>query len=141
VQAKLAPGCPKPRSIAAKRPNFHHGWVDFDARCVAKCRQLNRRKNDGKECVGMALAAVRKSEVVKKFSRGPADTGSPEVQIALLSERINYLTEHFRVHAKDHHSRRGLLMLVGQRRRLLDYLKSKNVERYRSLISELGIRK
>jgi len=89
----------------------------------------------------MALAAVRKSEVVKKFSRGPADTGSPEVQIALLSERINYLTEHFRVHAKDHHSRRGLLMLVGQRRRLLDYLKSKSVERYRSLISELGIRK
>jgi small subunit ribosomal protein S15 len=89
----------------------------------------------------MALAAVRKAEVVKKFSRGPQDTGSPEVQIALLSERINYLTEHFRAHAKDHHSRRGLLMLVGQRRRLLDYLKSKNVERYRSLITELGIRK
>jgi small subunit ribosomal protein S15 len=89
----------------------------------------------------MALAAVRKSEVVKKFARGPKDTGSPEVQIALLSERINYLTEHFRIHAKDHHSRRGLLMLVGQRRRLLDYLKTSNVERYRALISELGIRK
>jgi small subunit ribosomal protein S15 len=89
----------------------------------------------------MALAAVRKAEVVKKFARGTGDTGSPEVQIALLSERINYLTEHFRAHAKDHHSRRGLLMLVGQRRRLLDYLKNKNVERYRSLISELGIRK
>ena len=68
----------------------------------------------------MALAAVRKAEVVKKFARGPKDTGSPEVQIALLSERINYLTEHFRIHAKDHHSRRGLLMLVGQRRRLLE---------------------
>jgi small subunit ribosomal protein S15 len=89
----------------------------------------------------MALAAIRKAEVVKKFARAPQDTGSPEVQIALLSERINYLTEHFRAHAKDHHSRRGLLMLVGQRRRLLDYLKTKNVERYRSLISELGIRK
>jgi small subunit ribosomal protein S15 len=89
----------------------------------------------------MALAAVRKAEVVKKFARGPKDTGSPEVQIALLSERINYLTEHFRIHAKDHHSRRGLLMLVGQRRRLLDYLKASNVERYRALISELGIRK
>jgi small subunit ribosomal protein S15 len=89
----------------------------------------------------MALAAVRKQEVVKKFARGPKDTGSPEVQIALLSERINYLTEHFRIHAKDHHSRRGLLMLVGQRRRLLDYLKKNNVERYRALIQELGIRK
>ena len=89
----------------------------------------------------MALAAVRKAEVVKKFARGPKDTGSPEVQIALLSERINYLTEHFRIHAKDHHSRRGLLMLVGQRRRLLDYLKTRNVERYRALIQELGIRK
>jgi small subunit ribosomal protein S15 len=89
----------------------------------------------------MALAAVRKAEVVKKFARGPRDTGSPEVQIALLSERINYLTEHFRVHQKDHHSRRGLLMLVGQRRRLLDYLKKTNVERYRSVIQELGIRK
>ena len=89
----------------------------------------------------MGLAAERKSEVVQKFARGPADTGSPEVQIALLSERINYLTEHFKVHNKDHHSRRGLLMLVGQRRRLLDYLKHKNVERYRSLIQQLGLRK
>ncbi|HEY0711553.1 MAG TPA: 30S ribosomal protein S15 [Polyangia bacterium] len=89
----------------------------------------------------MALAAVRKSEVVKKFARSPQDTGSPEVQVALLSERINYLTEHFRAHAKDHHSRRGLLMLVGQRRRLLDYLKSESVERYRTLIQTLGIRK
>lgn len=89
----------------------------------------------------MALAAVRKAEVVKKFSRGPADTGSPEVQIALLSERIAYLTEHFRVHQKDHHSRRGLLQLVGQRRRLLDYLKNTNVDRYKTVIQSLGIRK
>jgi small subunit ribosomal protein S15 len=89
----------------------------------------------------MGLAAVKKAEVVKKFARGEADTGSPEVQIALLSERISYLTEHFRAHAKDHHSRRGLLMLVGQRRRLLDYLKKKDVKRYRDLIHTLGIRK
>jgi small subunit ribosomal protein S15 len=89
----------------------------------------------------MGLAAVKKAEVVKKFARSDADTGSPEVQIALLSERISYLTEHFRAHAKDHHSRRGLLMLVSQRRRLLDYLKKKDVKRYRDLIQTLGIRK
>jgi small subunit ribosomal protein S15 len=89
----------------------------------------------------MGLAAVKKAEVVKKFARSEADTGSPEVQIALLSERISYLTEHFREHVKDHHSRRGLLMLVSQRRRLLDYLKKKDVKRYRDLILTLGIRK
>jgi small subunit ribosomal protein S15 len=89
----------------------------------------------------MGLAAVKKAEVVKKFARSDADTGSPEVQIALLSERISYLTEHFRAHVKDHHSRRGLLMLVSQRRRLLDYLKKKDVKRYRDLIQTLGIRK
>ena len=89
----------------------------------------------------MALAAERKSAVVQKFARKPGDTGSPEVQIALLSERISYLTEHFKVHAKDHHSRRGLLKLVGQRRRLLDYLKSKDIDRYAELIKRLGIRK
>lgn len=89
----------------------------------------------------MALAAERKAEVVQKYARKPGDTGSPEVQIALLSERITYLTEHFKLHAKDHHSRRGLLMLVGQRRRLLDYLKVKNLDRYRAVIQALGIRK
>jgi small subunit ribosomal protein S15 len=89
----------------------------------------------------MALVAERKAEVVSRFARKPGDTGSPEVQIALLSERITYLTEHFKVHMKDHHSRRGLLMMVSQRRRLLDYLKSKNLERYRSVIESLGIRK
>jgi len=89
----------------------------------------------------MSLATQRKSEVITKFATHQGDTGSPEVQVALLSERINYLTEHFKTHAKDHHSRRGLLKLVGQRRRLLDYLKRKNLERYRSLITGLGIRK
>jgi small subunit ribosomal protein S15 len=89
----------------------------------------------------MALVAERKAEVVQKFARKAGDTGSPEVQIALLSERITYLTDHFKVHLKDHHSRRGLLMMVSQRRRLLDYLKSKNLDRYRSVIETLGIRK
>jgi small subunit ribosomal protein S15 len=88
-----------------------------------------------------SFASVRKQEIITKFAQGAADTGSPEVQIALLTERITHLTEHFKTHAKDHHSRRGLLKLVGQRRRLLDYLKSKNVDRYRKLIDTLGIRK
>lgn len=89
----------------------------------------------------MSLATQRKKDVITKFAIHDGDTGSPEVQVALLSERINYLTEHFKTHAKDHHSRRGLLKLVGQRRRLLDYLKDKSLDRYRSLINNLGIRK
>jgi small subunit ribosomal protein S15 len=89
----------------------------------------------------MPLASPRKQEVIRKFRQHEGDTGSPEVQIALLTERIGYLTEHFKTHSKDHHSRRGLLMLVGQRRRLLDYLKSKNLDRYRGVIQSLGIRK
>ncbi len=87
------------------------------------------------------LATERKQEIIEQFKRHEGDTGSPEVQIALLSERISYLTEHFRTHKKDHHSRRGLLKIVGQRRRLLDYLKSKDVERYRTIITTLGIRR
>lgn len=89
----------------------------------------------------MVLTPERKHEVIDKFARKPGDTGSPEVQIALLSERITYLNEHFKAHKKDHHSRRGLLKMVGQRRRLLNYLKDKDVERYRTVIRELGIRK
>ena len=89
----------------------------------------------------MSLATLRKKDVITKFATHEGDTGSPEVQVALLSERINYLTDHFKTHEKDHHSRRGLLKLVSQRRRLLDYLKRKNLERYRSLINGLGIRK
>jgi small subunit ribosomal protein S15 len=83
----------------------------------------------------------KKKLIIEKFQIHESDTGSPEVQIALLSERIGYLTEHFKTHKKDHHSRRGLLKLVGQRRRLLDYLKSKSVDRYKTVITELGIRK
>jgi small subunit ribosomal protein S15 len=89
----------------------------------------------------MAILPERKSALVEKFRQHETDTGSPEVQVALLSERINYLTEHFKTHKKDHHSRRGLLKLVGQRRRLLDYLKNKDNTRYKKLIEGLGIRK
>ncbi|HEY8537115.1 MAG TPA: 30S ribosomal protein S15 [Vicinamibacterales bacterium] len=89
----------------------------------------------------MALTKDRKAELIGSFRTHETDTGSPEVQVAILSERINYLTEHFKTHAKDHHSRRGLLKLVGQRRRLLDYLKSKDADRYAELIRKLGIRK
>ncbi|MFZ5797197.1 MAG: 30S ribosomal protein S15 [Desulfobulbus sp.] len=89
----------------------------------------------------MAQEATKKKEIIEKFKTHDTDTGSSEVQIALLSERITYLTDHFQTHKKDHHSRRGLLKLVGQRRSLLNYLKSKNIDRYRTLIKELGIRK
>ena len=89
----------------------------------------------------MPLSNDRKADIIGKFKKGDADTGSPEVQIALLSERITYLTDHFRSHQRDFHSRRGLLKLVGHRRRLLDYLKSRDIDRYRQVISSLGIRK
>lgn len=89
----------------------------------------------------MAFTKDRKSEVIGSYKKHDGDTGSPEVQVALLSERINYLTDHFKTHSKDHHSRRGLLMLVGQRRSLLDYLKKKDTGRYADLIKRLGIRK
>lgn len=89
----------------------------------------------------MTLSTQQKAEIINSHRTHESDTGSPEVQIAILSERISYLTEHFKAHAKDHHSRRGLMMLVGQRRRLLDYLKTKDVKRYRGLIEKLGIRK
>ena len=83
----------------------------------------------------------QKDTIINQYQVHDSDTGSPEVQIALLSNRINYLTEHFKTHAKDHHSRRGLLKLVGRRRRLLDYLKNTDVDRYRTIIDKLGIRK
>jgi small subunit ribosomal protein S15 len=89
----------------------------------------------------MPKESVKKTEVIGSYRLHDADTGSPEVQIALLSGRISYLTEHLIVHKKDHHSRRGLLMMVGRRRKLLDYLKMKDVERYKKVIERLGIRK
>jgi small subunit ribosomal protein S15 len=89
----------------------------------------------------VAFPRELKSEIIDSYRTHDSDTGSPEVQVAILSERIRYLTDHFKTHAKDHHSRRGLLKLVGQRRRLLDYLKGKDTERYADLIKRLGIRK
>ena len=89
----------------------------------------------------MTMNTQAKADVISKYRAHESDTGSPEVQIALLTERIKQLTEHFKVHQKDHHSRRGLLMLVSQRRRLLDYLRKRKISSYRTLIQDLGIRK
>lgn len=89
----------------------------------------------------MSISAEKKQEVIKSFATGKGDTGSPEVQIAILTERINTLTEHFKTHKKDHHSRRGLLIMVGRRRSLLDYLKSKNPASYSEVLNKLGLRK
>ena len=89
----------------------------------------------------MSLSSDKKKELVKKYGENDLDSGKTEVQVALLSERIKYLTEHFKTHSKDHHSRRGLLKLVGQRRRLLDYLSRKDIARYRNLVKDLGIRR
>ena len=89
----------------------------------------------------MTVTAERKQELVARFGKGEGDTGTPEVQIALMTERINDLTEHLRSHGRDHHSRRGLLMLVGRRRRLLRYLQRSDVQRYRAIVQELGLRR
>lgn len=89
----------------------------------------------------MTLSKEQKSSIIAGHQTHASDTGSPEVQVAILSQRVNYLTEHLKTHPKDHHSRRGLLMLVGQRRRLLDYLRGKNHQRYGSLIEKLGLRR
>jgi small subunit ribosomal protein S15 len=89
----------------------------------------------------MSITTDRKAELIKTYAQASGDTGSPEVQVAILSERINNLTEHFKGHAKDHHSRRGLLKMVGQRRRLLDYLKDRDSKRYDKLIERLGLRR
>ena len=89
----------------------------------------------------MALQAADKADIVKNYQRGDSDTGSPEVQVALLSARIGQLTQHFKTHIHDHHSRQGLLKMVSQRRKLLDYLRHKDVERYRDIVSRLGLRR
>lgn len=89
----------------------------------------------------MGLSTEKKKEIMNQFKRHESDTGSPDVQVAILTKRINDLTEHFKIHQKDHHSRRGLLMLVGQRRRLLNYIKDRDVKRYRELVQALNLRK
>jgi len=96
--------------------------------------------NDNKKEIAV-LGTERKQEIINQYKRHEGDTGSPEVQVALLTERITYLTDHFKTHKKDHHSRRGLLKMVGQRRRLLSYLVAQDVERYRTLIKSLGLRR
>lgn len=93
------------------------------------------------EVKNLALSLERKGEIIKTYQIHENDTGSPEVQIAILTERINYLNEHLKINSKDHHSRRGLLKMVGQRRSLLDYLKKKDFERYRSIVTRLGLRR
>jgi small subunit ribosomal protein S15 len=99
------------------------------------------REEESRGGRSVSFSKVQKSDVISGYRTHDTDTGSPEVQVALLSERISYLTEHFKTHPKDHHSRRGLLKLVGQRRRLLEYLKGRDLPRYRVLIGKLGIRK
>ena len=89
----------------------------------------------------MSVADIKKSDIVAQFQRAQGDTGSPEVQVALLTARINELTDHFKTHSKDHHGRRGLLRMVSRRRKLLDYLKAKDADRYVALIAKLGLRK
>jgi small subunit ribosomal protein S15 len=120
------------------------GGLEPPSENVAQAQERRQFKALG-ACYGfashMSLAAEQKREIVAKYGRGDGDTGSTEVQVALLTARINELTEHLRTHRKDHHSRRGLLMLVGKRRRLLRYLQSSDIERYRSLIQELGLRR
>jgi small subunit ribosomal protein S15 len=102
---------------------------------------VNTKGKREEERRNMGIAQPQRQGVIEQFRLHQTDTGSPEVQVALLSQRIEHLTEHFKIHLKDHHSRRGLLKLVGQRRRLLDYLKNSDFERYQSLIHRLGIRK
>jgi len=89
----------------------------------------------------VGLSVDKKKEIIDEFKRHDSDTGSPDVQVAILTKRISELTEHFKIHKKDHHSRRGLLMLVGQRRRLLNYIKDRDIKRYRELLQELNLRK
>jgi small subunit ribosomal protein S15 len=118
-------------------------WYKFQLAVMKEhdlCGPYKRRFVHNKEVLAV-LATEKKQEIINSFKKHDSDTGSPEVQIAILTERITYLTEHFKIHKKDHHSRRGLLKLVGQRRRLLDYLKGKEVDRYKKVIERLGIRR
>ena len=103
--------------------------------------EAKKKGKGNKSSLLMPLAVARKREIIQSHARVPNDSGSPEVQVALLSARIDELTEHFKTHVKDHHSRRGLLRLVGKRRRLLEYLRNSDFDRYRSLIEKLGIRR
>jgi len=113
--------------------------LDYDLRAARGCKDGDEKKPDKEP--KMALNAEQKKIIIEDFKTHKSDTGSPEVQVAILTKRINDLTEHFKTHTKDFHSRRGLLVMVGQRRRLLDYLKKKDRIRYTSLIERLGLRR
>ena len=118
------------------RTALRYNHLLFTARPSFRVRESQFNERDA-----MSVADINKSEIVAKYQRAQADTGSPEVQIALLTARINELTDHFKAHVKDHHSRRGLLKMVSRRRKLLDYLKGKNPDSYKGLIDSLGLRK
>src|SRR4029079_7120859 len=123
-------------TVAKSSPSACSTWPDSSDEHRRFCRLARPRKGRS-----MSITASRKAEVIKEFAKKSGDTGSPEVQVAILSERITNLTEHFKTHAKDNHSRRGLLKLVAQRRTLLDYLRRTNESSYASLIEKLGIRR
>jgi len=123
-----------PRRLASVRWGSDSG-VMLGPTGPSDLRHLHTRK------AGTAMAGTPKAETISQHRAHATDTGSPEVQIALLSERINHLTDHLKAHPHDHHSRRGLLMMVGRRRRLLDYVKGRNVERYREIVAKLGLRR
>ena len=127
--------------LAICRAFWRGGHQLYGIGCLCYSGPLNKEGKGKVEEILMPLAAVRKREIVQSHARTPNDSGSPEVQVALLSGRIDQLTEHLKTHAKDHHSRRGLLRLVGKRRRLLDYLHSQDVDRYKGLVEKLGIRR
>jgi small subunit ribosomal protein S15 len=122
-----------------RRIRAHGAGFTRLCQCGKKLKRKEKRRKENRGDMG--IPQQQKRGVIEQFKLHDGDTGSPEVQVALLSQRIDYLTGHFKVHVKDHHSRRGLLMLVGQRRRLLDYLKDNEYERYRSLIHRLGIKR
>src|ERR1039457_3146370 len=131
----LRAGCSQ---VVPSLPNWDAYWRVSAAVCYSQIRYENEKRQ---ECNRLVLARQQKQSVVDTYRTHATDTGSPEVQIALLSERIGQLTDHFKTHLKDHGSRRGLLMMVSRRRRLLDYLKKYDSERYKTVISKTGIRK
>ena len=125
-----------PRVVARVPSRIRTGDVCKASWPARRCRDLTRQEIELAE-----VLQASKQEIIERFARVPGDTGSPEVQVALLTARITHLTEHLKEHRHDHHSRRGLLKLVGQRRRLLNYLKDRDIDRYRTLISQLGLRR
>ncbi len=141
-QRDAVTGCGAIRRKHRRMPDFRELFTHLLLTCYSQGRYKEKTKKlRRQECSRFVLAREQKKSLIDAYATHATDTGSPEVQIALLSERIGHLTEHFKTHKKDHGSRRGLLMLVSKRRRLLDYLKSYDSERYKGVITKLGIRK